>query len=150
MTAMLRQGSLADRTFAEEDTRHAAAKAAIRARLNDIADLERLVTQLLSRGFHAAAMILTRPIGEACSCELTLSLSATPNDLKAVLEWLASDSIEVARNFERDMGQVIYYQLKLGKQNLRMCVFLYEARSPRHPATGDAHLRGGPDAAARV
>jgi hypothetical protein len=129
--------SLEEVALAEEEARHAAAQAAIRARSADILQLQKLVTQLQARGFHAAAIVSTSMIAANCACNLTLMLSATRDELRDVFEWFSADGIDCSRLFELDVGNSVSYSLKLSRQNLRLQVFLHSA-TPRQSKLGMA------------
>lgn len=113
------------RSLAEQQTRNAAALAAIESRAQDIDRLDALVAALRARGWKAEGLIETLPYGSAATAQLALLLSCSGHELVEAIEYLTADGVHVARNVAGDMGCSREYQLKLDRFSVRLHAYVH-------------------------
>jgi hypothetical protein len=122
---MAQHSKLYLRSLAEQQTRNAAALAAIESRAHDIDQLDALVATLRARGWKAEALVETRPYGSAAACDLLLLLSCSEPELCDVIEFLTADGIGVARRVTGDIGCSRQYQLRLDCCTVRLNAYVH-------------------------
>lgn len=113
------------RSLAEQQTRNAAALAAIESRGRDIDELDALVAALRARGWKAEALVETFPYGSAATAQLAVLLSCSEHELVEAIEYLAADGVHVARNVSGDLGCSRQYQLKLDRFSVRLHAYVH-------------------------
>lgn len=126
-----RTATLLELTLAEQEARNAAALVAIRARVADIADLQRLAEALGARGLHVKPSVSTHPVGAQSMARLHLWLSCTQHELSAALDWLAVADVGVTRIALRDTGRLRTYELTLRATTVQLNATVHEPSPPR-------------------
>lgn len=125
------KGTLLELALAEEEARHCGALAAIRARAGDITEAQKLSEAIAARGLKCRPTVDTVPVGAQAECRISLWMTATPAELRALTEYLSGADIALVRTPEVDIGDIVAYELSLRGQTLRLKVALHDAVRPR-------------------
>ena len=122
---MAQHSKLYLRSLAEQQTRNAAAMAAIESRAHDVDQLDALVASLRARGWKAEGLVETLPYGSAAAAQLVLLLSCSGSELVDAIEYLTADGVHVARKINGDLGCSREYVLKLDRCSIRLHAYVH-------------------------
>lgn len=120
--------TLLELTLQQQQAQHDAAVAAIHTCSADIALLERLGTALRARGWNAQPHVTVGARAGAQRCELWLHLSANPNELADVIEYLGADGVSATRVLHHEHRTLRHYSLRLGSCSVQLHAYIHTAR----------------------